>query len=147
MKTTLLLSLFALALSAPALANRAVFESIADEASVGNGSAEIGKYNTSLTKKALQAQGLAELEQEYWENCGPWKTITSRRDAIKAVSEIENMVGETQVVEKLNQLYTNKEIFAVVAAVSSPRVECSLTWVNVYGTDGSKLELRYNVGD
>lgn len=146
MKTALLLSVIALA-SVSAEANRAAFLDIAQEASVANGSADVTTFDLSLTKAALQAQGKAELEKDYWENCGPWKIITSRREAIKQITWIEGLADETKVAEKITALYEKNEIFAVVGAISNNEIECSLSWINIYGTDGSKLELRYNIGD
>jgi hypothetical protein len=90
---------------------------------------------------------LAFFCSEKSEVCGPWKTVTSRREILKEIEELESMADETQVAQKLNALYDSIEIFAVVGAISNGRIECSLYWFNIYGVDGSKLELRYNVGD
>lgn len=145
---SILICVFSLILaSAQAQANRAVFKEIAEIASVGNGGAEVKTYDKSLKKIDLQAQGKAELEKDYWEGCGPWKNITSRREAIKHIEWLEGMAGEKAVPAKLKALYEKDEIVAVVGAISNNEVECSLSWFLIYGTDGSKLELLYNMGD
>jgi hypothetical protein len=128
-------------------ANKAAFKKIAKLAQVANGSTTVGKYDTSLGKAQLVARGLKELKSERWENCGPWTEIKSRRTAIKKISEIEG-VGEPEGAEKiLQKLYDADEIAAIVGTESNNEIECSLAWFNVYGVDGSVLELRYNMGD
>jgi aspartokinase len=146
MKWPLLLSL-GFILSLPAQAHRAAFEAIAAEASVANGSADIEVYNVSLSKQELQAHGQKELTSEYWENCGPWTTTTSRRQVAKKIIELEGMADETTVAQKITDLLQKNQIRAVVGARSNTNVECSLTWFNVYGYDGTVLKLRYNWGD
>lgn len=136
-----------LAFGSYVFANEAVFKEITEVASIANGSADVTTFDTTLSKKELQAQGKAELEKEYWEGCGPWRTLTSRRDSLREIERIESFGDPTDVAQKLNALYKNDEILVIVGAISSPRVECSLYWFNIYGKDGSKLELRYNIGD
>ena len=48
---------------------------------------------------------------------------------------------------KLESLYEADEILAIVGAESNGNIECSLSYFNVYGTDGSVLKLRYDLGD
>lgn len=154
MKLQAALSLIILTMvSFPSWANQNVFETIANEASVGNGWSQVSNYDRSLSEGAVQSQGKLELESDYWEGCGPWKVITDQREAIKEIKSIEDFVGEetgdeeTRVARLLQVLDDDGQIFAVVGAISNNSVECSLSWFNIYGTDGSKLVLRYGLGD
>jgi hypothetical protein len=147
MKHLYLVTLVLAILSSSSFANRKAFKLIATEAQLGNGDAQIEKYDTSLEKKALIARGLKDLKAAYWKNCGPWKTFTTRRTAIKKIDTIESSQDRTAVVKTLEALYESDEIVAIVGAESNNEIECSLSWFNIYGADGSVLELRYNMGD
>lgn len=144
---TLLCILSILSFSTSALADRKAFKKIAAEAQVGNGESTVASYNKTLDKKALVTQGLAEMKKDYWENCGPWKTIVDRRPALKKIAELESMQETTSVAEKLNSLYASGKIVAIVGAISNNEVECSLSWFQIYGADGSVLKVHYNLGD
>ena len=139
--------LIVLSFSSPVFADSKIFKEIADEAQIGNGDSTLGTYNKSIDKKALVKQGLAEMKQDYWENCGPWKTISDRRPALKKIEELESMQDTTSIAKKLTALYEAGKITAIVGAISNENVECSLSWFQIYGTDGSVLKLHYNLGD
>jgi hypothetical protein len=126
---------------------KSIFTKIADEAQTGNGSTKIEEYDASQKKAAVVAAGKKELEKAYWENCGPWKVITSRKEAIEKVAKDEGSQEKSTVVDMLNKLYDQDKIFAVVGAVSNKEVECSLSWFNFYGNDGTMIKMRYNMGD
>jgi hypothetical protein len=148
MKKHSILALVAtLLVSATALADIAVFKEIADEAPVGNGSTSVGRYNRRQSKAAVVAKGLAELKRERWESCGPWKVIDSRRSAIRAIEKLEEDQEVTTTASKLEALYKDDKIVAIVGNISNTEIECSLSFFNVYGKDGSVLKLRYSMGD
>lgn len=146
MKTCSLLIVALTLLASPAHA-KSIFDKIANEAQTGNGVTKIGTYDSSLKKSAVNELGKKELEKEYWDNCGPWKVITSRKEAIEKIEKLEGMQEKSKVVEKLNALYDQDKIFTVVAAISNNEIECSLSWFNFYGADGSVMRMRYNMGD
>ncbi len=146
MKHLTLVLVFVVA-SSSALANRKVFKQIEKSADLGNGGSEVASYNKKLDKADLIEQGKKELKKQYWQNCGPWKTYDTRRTAIKMIARLEENSEEAQTAKLLSKLYDNNEIVAIVAAESNHEVECSLYWFIVYGADGSKLELHYNMGD
>lgn len=137
----------ALLVSSQASANLKVFKQIMDEGQFGNGGASVRKYNTDLSKAELVAAAKKELKAEYWEGCGPWKVNTNRRPAIKLIDKLEEGQQSSAVVKKLESLYENDEIVAIVSAQSNNEIECSLFWFNVYGADGHMIALRYNMGD
>ena len=141
------LFILALALIASPAHAKSIFDKIVPEAQTGNGVTKIGSYDTGLKKNEVNELGKKELEKEYWENCGPWKVITSRREAIQKIEKLESMQEKTKVVDKLNALYDQDKIVTVVAAISNNEVECSLSWFNFYGADGSVMKMRYNMGD
>ena len=143
----LLLFVCGMLVTLSAFAQEDVFNEIADNANVGNGWASVEKYDTSMSKTDLIALGLAELSKEYWENCGPWKTFKTRRASIRKIEKLEKDMDSSTSAPKLKKLYKQKKLAAIVAAESNSRVECTLYWFNIYGTDGSVLRLRYNLGD
>ncbi len=142
-------SIFVLLLTACSLtfADGKIFESIADEAQLGNGYSDVARYDAQITKKAAEALGLAELKKERWQGCGPWRTSTGRRPAIRKITALEAYGEENTVGNLLQKLYDDKKIKAIVVNESNGSVECSLSWFNIYGTDGALLRLRYNLGD
>ena len=110
----------ALSFSLPAFALHSVFSAIPDKAQVGNGSADIETYRPA-DKATLEEDGARELKKEYWDKCGPWKTITGRRDAIKVIAKIETMGDRTDGGDRLEKLYTDGKIVAVAGAISNTK--------------------------
>ncbi len=135
-------------LDTSAFANRQAFKLISENANPGNGYTELGSYNKNLKKPALIALAKKEFKKsDYWKNCGPWKLIDSRRTNIEKIAELEQYEEQSTVAKDLQNLYAAKEIVAIFGAISNNNIECSLSWFNIYGTDGSVLKLHYNSGD
>ncbi|HBQ21620.1 MAG: hypothetical protein A2Z91_02595 [Deltaproteobacteria bacterium GWA2_38_16] len=146
-KINLILIIFGVFITFTALAQEDIFQEIADNAPVGNGWASVENYDLNTKKSDLVVQALAELKEEYWENCGPWKTFRGPRTSIRKIKKLEADQGIEVSARRLQSLYDQKKIVALVGTESNNRVECSLHWFNIYGTDGSVLRLRYNLGD
>ena len=130
-----------------AFADKKVFDAISDVAQVGNGSTSVGTYKKSLSKKEVEELGFAELKEERWEGCGPYKRNKGRRAAIKQIAELEADQDVDQVTAKLEALYKRKKIKAIVHEASKEDVSCSLDYFNIYGNDGHVLRLRYELND
>ncbi len=129
-------------------ANERAFKKIGKTAQVGNGNPPtVEKFDLSLSKNELVKNGLAELANDYWEKCGPWKTVTSRRKVIDMIKKIETEEATSPTATQLEILYKKDHLLAVAGAVSNGNAECSQSWFNIYGVDGSVLKLRYSLGD
>ncbi|MGZ3692736.1 MAG: hypothetical protein ACXWQO_00580 [Bdellovibrionota bacterium] len=126
---------------------KSIFTNIASKADTANGGTSIDSFDLNLKKAQLVEKSKAALEKEYWEDCGPWTNITSRREAIHDIEKLEAANPKGKVVEHLNALYDSDKIVAVFATISSGKVECSLHWFHFYGADGTVMDMRYNVGD
>ncbi len=122
-------------------ATKDVLQSIADNAEVANGSAEVTKgpaFTDAAGKKLLKYWS------GRWDNCTFSKPYTSTKQALAALADYST---DTATVEAIKKLDKAGRIAKVYGFETDHDIACSQIWLNVYTVDGYILELWYGLGD
>lgn len=137
----LVLAFFVTVMTAQAYAGTAeVLQAIADNANVGNGSADVTK------KSFTPAEGskLLKYWKGRWDNCTFSKPYASNKAAISAVREYGFDEETAKAIAKLEK---SGKVAKIYGFETDHDIACSQLWVNVYTVDGYSLELWYGMGD
>ncbi len=140
MKTLLALVMMFNCLSVSA-ATKDVLEAIAENANVGNGSADVTKapaFTDAAGKKLLKYWA------GRWDNCTFSKPYPTTKAALAALKEYSFDDATVNALKKLDQA---GRIAKVYGFETDHDIACSQIWLNVYTVDGYVLELWYGLGD
>lgn len=140
MKTILAFVLTLTTLSAIA-ATKDVLQSIADNAEVANGSAEVSK-KPSFTD--AEGRKLLKYWKGRWDNCTFSKPYGSNKEALAALKDYSE---DTATVDAISKLVQAGRVAKIYGFETDHDIACSQIWINVYTTDGYVLELWYGLGD
>ena len=124
-------------------------QGIADNAEVGNGSANLKAYIVKdFNAETALSKDLSDVKKEFDQGdfkCGPFKITKDRRQTIKVVAS--GMPGDKATAAKLTELNNQKKILKAYSITTNNEIECSRSWVEVYTTDGLHLALYYGMND